>query len=88
MGKGYIDFSFFGPGFCSSSPLSVNNTSINYLVKTFLQAKWVLIREPFIHFVLTEPKISKFIFRSAHIKKDIKIKKNLILILLYIKTMF
>ena len=88
MGKGYIDFSFFGPGFCSSSPLSVNKTSINYLVKTFSQAKWVLIREPFIHFALTDHKISKFIFRSSHIKKDIKIKKNLILILLYIKTMF
>ena len=45
------------------------------------------MRGPFIHFAMSDNKISKFIFSSTHIMKY-KIKKNLILILLYIKAMF
>ena len=81
------DFSFSGPGFCSTSPLSIINSSINCLVKLVSQAGWVLMRGPYIHFSMTDHEISKFIFSSTHIRKN-KIKKNLIFILLYIKAMF
>ena len=45
------------------------------------------MREAVIHFAMTAHKIPKFIFSSDHLKKN-KIKKNLILILLYTKAMF
>ena len=71
------DFSFSEQGFCLTSPLSISNSSINCLVKIFLQAKWVHMRGPFIYFVLTDHKISKFIFSNTHIKKN-NIKKLII----------
>ena len=83
MTKGYMRFFFlWTTGFCSTSPQSISNSSIDCLVKTFSQAEWVLMRGPFIHFEMTDHEISKFIFSSTHMKK------NLILILLYIKAMF
>ena len=85
--KVILDLSFSGPGFCSISPQSISNSSINCLVKIFSQTEWLLMRGPFIHFVMTNHEISKFIFSSTHIKKN-KIKKNLILILLYKKAIF
>ena len=53
-----------------TSPLSINNSSINCLAKIFLQAKWVLIRGTFIHVLMTDLKISTFICSSIHIKKN------------------
>ena len=87
MAKGYENFFFSGPGFCPTSSQSISNSSINCLVKTFCQAEWVLMRGPSIHIEMTDHEISKFIFSSTHIKKN-KIKKNLILILLYKKAIF
>ena len=81
-----LDFSFFGPRFCSTLSQNISNSSINCLMKTFSQAEWVLMRGSFIHFAMTDHEISKFIFSSTHIKKN-KMKKNLILILLYTKVM-
>ena len=49
MAKGYIR-----PGFCSTSPQGISNSSINCLVKTFSQAEWALMKGPFIHFALTD----------------------------------
>ena len=42
--KAIWDFSFSGPGFCSTLPQRISNSSINCLVKTFLQAQWVLMQ--------------------------------------------
>ena len=81
------DFSFSGPEFYWTSPTSIKNSSTKYLVKILLQAKWVIIRGMFIHFVMADHIISTSIFSSTHTKNK-KIKKTLILILLYRKTMF
>ena len=70
-------FFLWTTGFCSTSPQSISDSSINCLIKTFSQAEWVIMRGPSIHFEMTDHEIPKFIFSSTHIKKD-KIKKNLI----------
>ena len=87
MANGYMRFFFLWTRVLFKSSQSISNRSINCLVKTFSQAEWVLIRGPLKHFAMTDHEISKFIFSSTHIKKN-KIKKNLILILLYKKAMF
>ena len=87
MTKGYMRFFFLWTRVLLTSPQSISNSSVSCLVKTFSQAEWMLMRGPFIHFAMTDYEISKFIFSSTHIKKN-KIKKNLILILLYKKAMF
>ena len=87
MTKGYMRFFFLWTRVLLTSPQSISNSSVSCLVKTFSQAEWMLMRGPFIHFAMTDYEISKFIFSSTHIKKN-KIKKNLILILLYKKAIF
>ena len=85
--KSYMWFFFLWTRVLCSSLKGINNNSIKCLLKTFLQAKWVLIRGTLIHFVMTDHEISTFIFSSTHNKKN-KIKENLILILLYINATF
>ena len=87
MAKGYMRFFFLWTRILFNIPLSISNSWISFLVKTLLQAEWVLMRGPFIHFAMTDNEISKFIFSNTHIKKN-KTEKNLILILLYIKAIF
>ena len=88
MAKGYMRFFFLWTRVLFNiTTRYFSMSSINYLVKTFSQAEWVLMRGHFIHFAMNDHEISNFIFSGTHIKKN-KIKKNLILILLYKKAMF